>query len=76
MDSFTLCLSTLCEKWIHIEDKDFFKHIPYELTQEAFENELYEHDYNLWIPIHCQLKNVREDDYKQRLWNRYCGHKF
>lgn len=73
MDKFTQRLQSLTEKWIDIEDKDFFKYIPYELTYEEFIKNLEEHDYDSWISIHCKLKGISEDTYRIILWERYCG---
>lgn len=72
-DRFQQRLISLTEKFMEIEYRDFFKHIPYELTQEQFDKELEEHDFDSWIPIHCKIKQLNEKDYRNSLWNHYCG---
>lgn len=66
-------LETLTEKWMTIEDRDFFKYIPYELDYDEFIKELEEHEYDSWITIHCKLKGITEDAFRVILWERYCG---
>ena len=70
---FQQCLESLTEKWMDIEDRDFFKYVPYELTYEEFIKELEEHDYHSWIPIHCKIREISEDAFKIILWERYTG---
>ena len=72
-ERFQQRLISLTEKFMEIEYRDFFKHIHYELTQEQFDKELEEHDLDSWIPIHCKIKQLNEKDYRNSLWNRYCG---
>jgi len=67
------CLESLTEKWMDIEDKDFFKYVPYELTYDEFIKNLEEHDYDSWIPIHCKIKSISENAYRVILWERYTG---
>jgi hypothetical protein len=66
-------LSILSDKYLKIEFNDFFKHVPYELTREEFDKELQEHEIDDWIPVHCSLKDMNEKDYRDKLWERYCG---
>ncbi len=66
-------LSILSDKYMRIESHDFFKNIDYELTREQFDKELEEHDIYDWIPIHCSIKDLNEKDYRDNLWERYCG---
>lgn len=73
MDKYSQRLQSLTEKWMEIEDKDFFKYVPYELTYEEFIKNLEEHDYDSWIPIHCKIKGISEDSYRIILWERYTG---
>jgi hypothetical protein len=72
-ERFKQRLKMLTEKWIDIEYRDFFKHISYELTREEFDKEVEDHDLDSWIPIHCKIKQLNEKDYRDNLWNRYCG---
>lgn len=73
MDRFWTNLTNLTIKWIDIEDRDFFRDVPYELTYDEFNKLLDEHDYEPWIPIHCKLNNISENAYRTILWERYCG---
>jgi hypothetical protein len=72
-ERFERRLAFLTEKFMDIEYRDFFKHVSYELTREEFDKEVEEHDLDSWIPIHCKIKDLNEKDYRDSLWNRYCG---
>lgn len=73
MDKYSQKLQSLTEKWMDIEEKDFFKYIPYELSYDEFIKNLEEHDLDSWIPIHCKIKGITENVYRIILWERYCG---
>ncbi len=72
-DKFQQRLTTLTEKFMDIEYRDFFKHVSYELNREEFDKELEEHDLDSWIPIHCKINQLNEIDYRNSLWLRYTG---
>lgn len=73
LNRLTEKIKNLTERWIRIEENDFFRNIPYELTEEEFNQLIDEHDVNDWIPIYCEIYNITENVYRIILWERYTG---
>lgn len=73
MDKFTQKLEELTKKWLDIEEKDFLKYVPYELSREEFNKEIEEHDLHAWLIMKCKLTGISEDCFKMILWEKYTG---